>query len=170
MRTAAVRAFFDVLIVLHNLDSCEMHRYLGFPSVVPLVEDSSVRGVHHQRLVLDETRKIGKGRFKPIFLDCCCVTQPSPLEFEWQAFNNLLNYQSYSNLSNTLDQGWVTPGTRAELGTRALLSGTWARPRKRDTPPSNEKVNEKVNNLQVAVLSDEARCPFLHFRLLTICY
>jgi len=30
-------------------------------------------------------------------------------------------------------------------------------------PPSNEK----VNNLQVA---DEARCPFLHFRLLTIHY
>jgi len=28
----------------------------------------------------------------------------------------------------------------------------------------------KVNNLQVAVLSDETRCPFLHFRLLTIGY
>jgi len=27
------------------------------------------------------------------------------------------------------------PGTRAEIGTRALLSGTWARPRKRDAPP-----------------------------------
>jgi len=33
-------------------------------------------------------------------------------------------------------------------------------------PPSNEK----VNNLQVAVLSDETQCPFLHFRLLTIRY
>jgi len=61
-----------------------------------------------------------------------------------------------------IDQGWATPGTRAELGTRALLSGTWARPRKRDPPPSNGK----VNSLQVAVLSDETRCPFLHFRLL----
>jgi len=89
VRTAAVRTFSDVLIVLHNLDSCGMHRCLGFPSVVLLLEDSSARGVHHQCLVLDETCKIGKGRFKPIFLDCCCVTQPAPLEFEWQAFNNL---------------------------------------------------------------------------------
>ena len=31
-----------------------------------------------------------------------------------------------------LDQGWATPGTRAELGTRALLFGTRARTRKRD--------------------------------------
>jgi len=30
--------------------------------------------------------------------------------------------------------------------------------------------NEKVNNLQGAVLSDETRCPFLNFRLLTIRY
>jgi len=33
-------------------------------------------------------------------------------------------------------------------------------------PPSNEK----VNNLQVAILSDETPCPFLHFCLLTIRY
>ena len=39
-----------------------------------------------------------------------------------------------------LGQGWATAGTRAELGTRALLSGTRARTRKRD-PFSNEKVN-----------------------------
>jgi len=32
-------------------------------------------------------------------------------------------------------------------------------------PPSNKKVN-----LQVAILFDETRCLFLHFRLLTICY
>jgi len=32
----------------------------------------------------------------------------------------------------------------------------------RSSPPSNET----VNNLQVAVLSDETRCPFLYFRLL----
>jgi len=33
-------------------------------------------------------------------------------------------------------------------------------------PPSNEK----VSNLQAAVLSDETRCPFLHFRVITIRY
>ena len=66
----------------------------------------------------------------------------------------------------SLGQGWATPGTRAELGTRTLLSSTWARPRKQDPPSSNGK----VNNSQVAVLSDETRCPFLHFRLLTIRY
>ena len=37
------------------------------------------------------------------------------------------------NLS--LGQGWATPGTRAELGTQALLSGTWSRPQKQDPPP-----------------------------------
>jgi len=72
---------------------------------------------------------------------------------------------SEPNSSFELGQGWATPGTLAELGTRALLSGTVARPRKRD-PPSNEK----VINLQVAVISDETRCLFLHFRLLTIRY
>jgi len=65
-----------------------------------------------------------------------------------------------------LGQGWATSGTRAKLGTRALLSGTWGRSRKRDPPLSNKK----VNSLQVAVLSYGARCPFLHFRLLTIRY
>jgi len=29
-----------------------------------------------------------------------------------------------SLLEKTIVQGWATPGTRAELGTRALLSGT----------------------------------------------
>jgi len=38
-----------------------------------------------------------------------------------------------------LGQGWATPGTRAELGTRALLSGTWARPQKRDPPQFKRK-------------------------------
>ena len=49
----------------------------------------------------------------------------------------------------------------------------WARPRKRDPPP----LNEKVYNLQVAVLSDETRCPFLHlfvnnplFNLTLMCF
>ena len=39
-------------------------------------------------------------------------------------------------------QGWAT------LGTRALLSGTWARPRKRDPPPFNVSVSSIsfVNN------------------------
>jgi len=48
----------------------------------------------------------------------------------------------------SLDQGWATPNTRAELGTRALLSGTWARPRKRDPPPFKVSVSSFsfVNN------------------------
>jgi len=43
--------------------------------------------------------------------------------------------QNICFLFKDLDQGWATPGTRA------LLFSTWARPRKRDSPISNEKVN-----------------------------
>jgi len=57
-------------------------------------------------------------------------------------------FKTFQNFA--LGQGWATPGTIAELGTRALLPSTWARTRKRDPPPS--------------------KCPFLHFRLLTIRY
>ena len=70
------------------------------------------------------------------------------------------------NLTDHIAQGWATPVTRIELGTRALLSGARARTRKRDPSPSNEK----VNNLQVAVLSCGTRCPFLRFRWLTMRY
>ena len=36
-----------------------------------------------------------------------------------------------------IEQGWATLGTRAELGTRTLISGTRVRPQKRD--PSSFK-------------------------------
>jgi len=45
------------------------------------------------------------------------------------------------SLSRTLGQEWATLGTRTELGTRELLSGTWARPRKRDLPPFKVSVS-----------------------------
>ena len=66
------------------------------------------------------------------------VLTPCPiltsLHFFWQE-----DMRVFRTLGLGPGPGVVNHGTRAELGTRALLSGTWARPRKRD--PSLLKVS-----------------------------
>jgi len=108
--------------------------------------------------------RIGSIRSSGFFMmgwwPACLMMETLQTHFRWPMEWNRAASLPHAAQFDALGQGWATPGTWA------LLSGTWVGPRKRDPPPSNEK----VNNVQVAVLSDETRCPFLHFRLLTIHY
>jgi len=68
------------------------------------------------------------------------------------------------SLANTVAQGWATLARVLNLACEHIYPA-------RERGLGNEILrpsNEKVNNLQVVVLSDETWCPFLHFCLLTI--
>ena len=88
--------------------------------------DSNTRSLQPRDLPPRHARSLGEVGER--FLPKPQITKFDGDPMDYWAFVNRFRI----HITDRLDQGWATSGTRAELGTRARISGTRARSQKRD--------------------------------------